>query len=53
MSSSLVWSVVEALALVCIIAGGFMLWGAWALIVGGVLIVALSFVVNRKVGDGS
>lgn len=47
------WDALEAVALLLIVLGGFLLFGAWALIVGGALIVALSFVVNRKAGDGS
>lgn len=44
------WSVVEALAMACVIAGGFLLFGAWALVVGGLLVLALSALVNRKGG---
>lgn len=47
------WAVVEALAMACVIAGGFMLAGPVALVAGGVLVLVLSFVVNRKAGGDS
>ncbi len=46
------WDVVEALALVSIVAGGFLLVGPVALVAGGVLVLVLSWLVNRK-GGGS
>ena len=42
------WDVVEALALGSVVAGGFMLFGPVALIVGGLLVLVLSWFVNRK-----
>ena len=43
------WSVVELVALLAIVAGVFLLFGVgWALIVGGLLGVGVSFVVNRR-----
>ncbi len=44
------WSVVEAVALAVMVLGGFLLFGAWALIVGGACVLALSYLVNRKGG---
>lgn len=44
------WAVVEALAIACVIAGGFMLVGPVALVVGGLLVLVLSALVNRKGG---
>lgn len=44
------WAVVEALAIACAIAGGFMLVGPVALVVGGLLVLVLSALVNRKGG---
>lgn len=44
----MVWDVIEALAFACIIAGGFLLFGPAALMVGGVLVLALSWLVNRR-----
>ena len=46
----MVWDVIEALALASIVAGGFLLVGPLALIVGGVLVLILSWFVNRKGG---
>ena len=43
----MVWDLLEALALAVIVLGGFLLFGAWALIVGGLLVLALSWLVNR------
>ena len=48
----MIWDILEALALVSIVAGGFMLFGPWALVVGGVAVILLSLVVNRKSGGG-
>lgn len=44
----MVWDVIEALALALVIAGGYLLFGPWALVVGGLLVLALSWFVNRK-----
>lgn len=44
------WDVVEALALVSIVSGGFLLVGPAALVAGGVLVLILSWIVNRKGG---
>ncbi len=49
----MLWELLEAVALMLVIAGGFMLVGPWALVAGGLLLLLLSFVVNRKAGDGS
>lgn len=49
----MLWDVLEAVALLLMVLGGFLLFGPWALIVGGVLVLALSFLVNRKAGDGA
>ena len=43
----MVWDVLEALALMAIVAGGFLLFGPVALIVGGVLVLVMSWLVNR------
>jgi hypothetical protein len=48
----LVWDILEALSLIAIVAGGFLLFGPPALIVGGVLVLTLSWLVNRGVGGG-
>ena len=45
------WDVIESLALVSIVAGGFLLVGPVALILGGVLVLVLSWFVNRKGGS--
>lgn len=48
--------VLEALALAVMILGGFLLFGPWALIVGGAAVLALFWLVDRPVkskgGDG-
>lgn len=49
----MLWDALEAVALLLMVVGGFLLFGAWALIVGGALVLALSFVVNRKAGGGA
>ena len=52
----MVWDVLEALALAVMVVGGFLLFGPWALIVGGALVLTVSWLVNRppksKGGDG-
>ena len=50
----MVWNILEALALASIVAGGFLLFGPWALVAGGLLVLALSLIVNRpEKGGGS
>lgn len=49
----MLWDALEAVALLLMILGGFLLFGAWALVVGGACVLALSFVVHRKAGGGS
>ena len=44
----MVWDVIEGLAVVAIVAGGFLLVGPAALIVGGVLALILSWLVHRQ-----
>ena len=44
----MVWDVIEAAALACIIAGGFLLFGPLALMVAGLLVLVLSWLVNRR-----
>jgi hypothetical protein len=46
-----VWDVIEALGLACIVAGGFLMFGPAALVIGGVLVLILSWFVNRKGGS--
>jgi len=48
-----VWNVLEALALVAIVVGMFLLFGAWGLIAGGVCVLGLSLLVNRPEKGGS
>ncbi|MCB0913449.1 MAG: hypothetical protein KDB60_17730 [Propionibacteriaceae bacterium] len=47
----MVWNILEALALLAICAGGYLIFGPWALIAWGVLVIVLSLVVNRKGGS--
>lgn len=47
----MLWDVIEALALVSIVLGGFLLFGPAALIVGGLLVLAMSWFINRKGGS--
>lgn len=47
----MIWDILEALALVAVGTGGFLLFGPWALIAWGVLVLVLSYVVNRKGGS--
>ena len=47
----MIWDILEALALLAIGAGGFLLYGPWAIIAWGVLVIAVSVVVNRKGGS--
>lgn len=49
----MVWDILESLALVAIVAGGVWLFGPWALIAGGVVVLVLSWLVNRRGGDGA
>ncbi len=49
----MLWDALEAVALLTMVLGGFLLFGAWALIVGGACVLALSYVVNRKAGGGA
>lgn len=49
----MVWDVLEALALAAIVAGLFLLFGAWGLIGGGVFVLGLSLLVNRPGKGGS
>lgn len=49
----MLWDALEAGALLLMVLGGFLLFGAWALIVGGACVLVLSYVVHRKGGDGS
>lgn len=44
----MLWDYIEAAALVAIVAGGYLLFGAVALIVGGSLVLGLSWLVNRR-----
>ncbi len=46
----LIWDVLEALALVAVVAGLFLLFGPWGLIGGGVAVLLLSLLVNRPKG---
>lgn len=46
----MIWDILEALALVAVVAGLFMLFGAYGLIGGGVGVILLSLLVNRKSG---
>lgn len=46
----MVWEILEVLALASVVAGGYMMFGPIALIVGGLLVLALSAVVNRRGG---
>lgn len=52
----MIWDVLEGLAFVSILLGGLLLFGPWALIVGGLLFLTFSWLVNRprkpKGGDG-
>lgn len=44
----MLWDYIEAAALVAVVAGGFLMFGPVALIVGGLLVLALSWFVNRE-----
>lgn len=44
----MVWDLIEAVALVCIVVGGFLMWGPLALIAGGFLVLCLSWLANRR-----
>ena len=46
--AALLWDYIEAAALVAVVAGGFLMFGPVALIVGGLLVLALSWFVNRE-----
>ena len=47
----MVWSILEALALIAICIGGYLLAGPLALIAWGVLVIVLSLIFNRKGGS--
>ena len=47
-----IWDVLEALALVAVVVGLYLLFGAWGLIGGGLAVLLLSLLVNRPKGGG-
>lgn len=49
----MIWDVLEALALVAVVVGLYLLFGAWGLIGGGLAVLLLSLLVNRPKGGSA
>lgn len=46
----MVWDILEALAIVTVVGGLFLLFGAWALVGGGAAVLAASWLLHRGGG---